>query len=133
MAEPAVMRAKKEHLFPFSSKTVNEGLPDMLYDKADHGVVAHFGFDSYVDDPSGMKDYDKADHGVVAHFGFDSYVDDLSGINDYYKDDHGVVALFGFDSYVDDLSSIHSKGLGDKTDGVLVLRVYRVDEGCCRA
>merc|ERR1712216_285358 len=39
---------------------------------------------------------------------------------DYEQVVRGVVAKIGFDSYVDDLSSVDSKGLSDKTCGVLV-------------
>merc|ERR1712225_186170 len=39
---------------------------------------------------------------------------------DYEKVVRGVVAKIGFDSFVDDLSSVDSKGLSDKTCGVIV-------------
>merc|ERR1712110_840483 len=70
-------KAKVERKFLFSSESVNEGHPDKLCDQVSDAVL-----DACLKgDPKTKVDYETVVRGVVAHIGFDSYIDDLSSVD----------------------------------------------------
>merc|ERR1719386_646846 len=103
----------EEHLFLFSSESVNEGHPDKVADQVSDSVLDAC---LAVDPASKVACETATKDNMVMVFGEITTKANL----DYDKVVRGVVKQIGFDSFEDDLSSVDSKGLSYKTCEVLV-------------